>query len=855
MVRSIIGSLLGVASEEVAVLIADNSENDEKRQFLKEMGRINPNVIVVSHQRNIGALGNFFYLYEWAKHVPYVAQMADDDWVSPEYHLDAYRTLVVNPRACGAETGTTWVDFGDGKPVYVSQPSMCGNAAIDRMAQWNGLVARVTMYNVSRRSALEAAIRFQQATPLNGTTLVEDLWELNRLALGDFLHTTGHGCLVHYPAMGSRTGDGAQRVYDGLYREAGLQYPFVWFGSLSTAIQCAMFLTGKLSPIADLEQRTVCGQFVFRQIFTNGFLTSISSEPRNNEAAKLFTHHPEAMGGLLKYCNAPFSEHPVLDRPLIDWFIEVIKVLETKPSGSSALLSERFRRFVDGMSCDFSSGEIESVRSIGHRRGESRTDEPSPIFVTTSDGVSISVPASLACISTYVLLEQEQWFEKEVGFLLRWLKPGMNAIDVGANVGVYTLPIARAIGDAGRVFAFEPGGETRRHLEASRIRNKLSNLQISGCALSDLESEGWLHEGDSSEYNFLGTGLPPSGAERVRVSTLDIQESECRWPSIDFVKIDAEGQEERIVAGGRRFFSSHSPLVMYEIQDRSGQNSSARWVLAALGYRMYRMLGDASCLVPLGNDEQFDSYELNIFAAKPDRAAALASQGLLVETSVEHSLTEDERKIALEGLLTQPYARAFEFSVEDIASCPFGEALAAYAAYRHCRLPPARRYAALNKAFGILGDYCAENKTPGSLATLSRVALDMGKRHFAVESLNKLIAITATELDQPFFPPCERYEGLSPTDRESDWFVAASNEQFELSRSHSSCFVDSELDRLKWLSVGPFSSAAINRRLILEAARQGSSLSDLVGYVRSEHQHRNPAYWTAKGLPDLLGLL
>ena len=83
----------------------------------------------------------------------------------------------------------------------------------------------------------------------------------------------------------------------------------------------------------------------------------------------------------------------------------------------------------------------------------------------TSDGVTLAVPASLQSITAYVLLEQESWFEKEMTFLRRWLRPGMTVIDIGANLGVYSLPMARLVGSKGQVFAYEPGSETRSVLE------------------------------------------------------------------------------------------------------------------------------------------------------------------------------------------------------------------------------------------------------------------------------------------------------------------------------------------------------------------------------------------------------
>jgi hypothetical protein len=88
-----------------------------------------------------------------------------------------------------------------------------------------------------------------------------------------------------------------------------------------------------------------------------------------------------------------------------------------------------------------------------------------------SDQVTLAVPGRLDSITTYVLLEQESWFEKALGFLSRWLKRGMTAIDIGANLGVYSLPMARLVGPEGRVFAYEPGSEARSLLARSRAIN------------------------------------------------------------------------------------------------------------------------------------------------------------------------------------------------------------------------------------------------------------------------------------------------------------------------------------------------------------------------------------------------
>jgi FkbM family methyltransferase len=478
------------------------------------------------------------------------------------------------------------------------------------------------------------------------------------------------------------------------------------------------------------------------------------------------------------------------------------------------------------------------------------------IMLSTADGISVSVPATLRCISTLVLLEQERWFERELGFLLQWFEPGMNAVDIGANVGFYCLPIARAVGESGKVVAFEPGSGNRLHLEVSRAANALANLTISACALSDSKKDGWLSIAESGELNRLSEDAAQSGnAERVSVSTLDLQAQEFTWPPVDFIKIDAEGQEARIVAGGRDFFARQSPLVMYEFKDEGANNNPLRWIFEALGYQTYRLLGDASGLVPMGSDESPDAFELNFFAAKPDRAALLATRGLLVLAPEPLLLSDAERSRALEAILSQPFAQSFEFSEDDVVNCAYGEAIILYAACRFTGLSLARRLAALEGAFEILINFCRNSSTPTGLATLARVALDLGRRSIAVDALRKLVSTNGIELDQPFFPPCARFEAVSPENQEADWFAAAVYEQLEMSQHFSSWLGGDDLTRLKWLCESPFASPEIRRRMILRSLAEGAPLSVLESFLGSEHKHANPSYWTATGIPLLQALL
>lgn len=227
MAQAIIASFVGVANQEVAVLIADNSENEEKRAFLQKICAINPYILVAVHEKNIGAIANILYLFDWCKDVPFCALMADDDWVSPTYYTDALQLLRNNPDVTCAEVGNTFIQMG-GESYFqnISQATMRGQTPIERIQQWSGTRSRVTTYNVSRRSSLERGIYFYRTTPLNGLTLLEDLFELSRLSAGSFVSERASGCFIHYPDHVSALS--RERYYSLLYKDTGLQLPFVF---------------------------------------------------------------------------------------------------------------------------------------------------------------------------------------------------------------------------------------------------------------------------------------------------------------------------------------------------------------------------------------------------------------------------------------------------------------------------------------------------------------------------------------------------------------------------------------------------------------------------------------------------
>ena len=474
------------------------------------------------------------------------------------------------------------------------------------------------------------------------------------------------------------------------------------------------------------------------------------------------------------------------------------------------------------------------------------------IDLKISDGVTLAVPATLQSITTYVLLEQETWFEKEMDFLRHWLRPGMTVIDIGANLGAYSLLMARLVGP-GHVFAYEPGSEARSLLQRNRERNGARNLQILPLALSDCQREGRLLFGNSSELHALGD----SGAgEKVGITSLDDEDVARGWPPPDFVKIDAEGEEERILAGARHFLTRHSPLIMFEIKAGSKINESLRALFPKIGYRLFRQLGGAPILVPDFPQQKLDEYELNLFAAKPDRARLLSEQGVLVDAFPAWAPTTEDCNHGASFWRDQAFAPFIDVARNSgaLADAGYRNALAAYATWRAADRPTAVRCAALALALRSVRAACRRRPTPGRLSTWARVAWESGARGESVAVLQRMLQTERNgeaHLDEPFWPASARFDNIAPSNELSNWFAGALAEQYEKTFSFSSTFAGVS-PFLKWLCNQTFACTEMERRRVLIAARAGLLPSVPARLCEAAPDHLNAEIWRAGKVPGTI---
>lgn len=157
----------------------------------------------------------------------------------------------------------------------------------------------------------------------------------------------------------------------------------------------------------------------------------------------------------------------------------------------------------------------------------------------------------------------EMWLTQ---FLAQRLKPGMTAIDVGANFGYYTLLMGEAVGETGRVIAMEPNPEAASLLQESvNLSGHGGRTQLVPQALGASTGRAWLYAPDGEPKNASLVGQPDlPGGTTLEVPIVTLDEVALSYPRVDLVKIDAEGGEQGIVAGMQQLIARDRPLIVLE---------------------------------------------------------------------------------------------------------------------------------------------------------------------------------------------------------------------------------------------------------------------------------------------------
>ncbi|MDR7571021.1 MAG: FkbM family methyltransferase [Armatimonadota bacterium] len=149
-------------------------------------------------------------------------------------------------------------------------------------------------------------------------------------------------------------------------------------------------------------------------------------------------------------------------------------------------------------------------------------------------------------------------------FLEDFLRPGMTVVDVGANLGYFTLIAARAVGPTGRVIALEPFPESYRLLQKNIKTNNQRNVFPLPLAAGAQPGTAKLYFYRQANWNglFTHTG-EPLGWVNVEVRPLD--QILANEPRVDMIRMDVEGAELEVLEGGRKILDTFGPVIAMEV--------------------------------------------------------------------------------------------------------------------------------------------------------------------------------------------------------------------------------------------------------------------------------------------------
>jgi len=149
--------------------------------------------------------------------------------------------------------------------------------------------------------------------------------------------------------------------------------------------------------------------------------------------------------------------------------------------------------------------------------------------------------------------------------LMETLKPGMNAVDIGGNIGYYAMLEARLVGPAGKVIAIEPMPENSEQLCNNITNNGYQNILVHKVAIGDRDGTALMYITQKSNWHSLYPPASSKGEMKVPVSTLDSLLMPYELASVDLVRMDLEGYEVVVIEGMKRTLEKYGPRLLVEL--------------------------------------------------------------------------------------------------------------------------------------------------------------------------------------------------------------------------------------------------------------------------------------------------
>lgn len=200
-----------------------------------------------------------------------------------------------------------------------------------------------------------------------------------------------------------------------------------------------------------------------------------------------------------------------------------------------------------------------------------------------------------------------EFSETEVELFRNTLQQGSVVADIGANIGCHSIAFSRIVGPTGFVFSYEPERHNFYTLCANIALNNIKNIHAFQRAMGSFSGKIAVPELDLERtVNFGGLSLDEdysnSNHYDVELFTLD----QVGFTRIDFIKIDVEGMEKKVLDGCEKTIKKNSPILYVE-NDRPEKSEELISKIKSMGYVVYEHRP------PLFNIKNYYENQQNLF--------------------------------------------------------------------------------------------------------------------------------------------------------------------------------------------------------------------------------------------------
>lgn len=236
-----------------------------------------------------------------------------------------------------------------------------------------------------------------------------------------------------------------------------------------------------------------------------------------------------------------------------------------------------------------------------------------------------------------------EFAESENELMMEIIKPGDVAIDVGANIGTVTLPLARRVGSSGLVVSFEPQRAIFQHLCANVALNGLSHVDARRFAVG--AKAGSIRVPLMSAATSINFGavslLGNAEGEAVPMTAID----DLNLPRCALIKIDVEGMEADVLQGAAQTIARTRPAIYFEAKRTAATSACLAWLIK----RDYRLHWHFAAFF---RKENFRGVANNVFGEVGDiNAIALPAQSPLRFELPHVASAEEDWRIACQKWL------------------------------------------------------------------------------------------------------------------------------------------------------------------------------------------------------------